>query len=167
MKTQELISIIIPLHNVEKYLNKCIQSVVNQTYENLDIILIDDGSTDRCPQICDEWAEKDLRIRTIHKTYGGVADARNVGLSAANGEYIGFVDSDDYVENTMFEHLYKVLKETNADISICDFQKITENGEIIPIESDIKREVITGTDALEKITKSGDWYYIILWNKLY
>lgn len=117
---QPLISIIVPVYNVEKYLNKCVESIVNQTYKNLEIILVDDGSTDNCPRICDEWAEKDSRIKVIHKQNGGVSSARNAGLDNAAGEYIAFVDSDDYIKNDMYEKLYNALMKYNADVSICN-----------------------------------------------
>ena len=94
----ELISVIIPIYNVEAYLDECIASVIAQTYSNLEIILVDDGSPDNCPQMCDEWAAKDSRIRVIHKENGGLSDARNAGIDIATGEYIAFVDSDDWIE---------------------------------------------------------------------
>ena len=116
-----LISIIIPVYKVEKYLEKCIQSVINQTYENLQIILVDDGSPDNCGKICVEYAKKDHRIEVIHKSNGGLSDARNKGLEIAKGEYIGFVDSDDYIESDMYEVLYNLLKQYNAYVKICNF----------------------------------------------
>ena len=97
MLNNEKISIIIPVYNVEKYIDKCIDSIVNQTYQNLEIILVDDGSPDNCPKMCDEWAKKDDRIKVIHKANGGVSSARNVGIEQAQVEYICFVDSDDYI----------------------------------------------------------------------
>ena len=100
----ELISVILPVYNVQQYLEKCIESVVNQTYKNLEIILIDDGSTDMSGKICDEFAEKDGRIKVIHSKNGGVSAARNIGLDIATGEYIGFVDSDDWIESQMYEN---------------------------------------------------------------
>lgn len=115
----DLISVIIPVYNTEKYLDKCISSVVNQTYKNLEIILIDDGSLDKCPQICDKWAESDNRIKVIHKPNGGVSSAKNLGLDTANGKYIGFVDSDDWISPTMYEELIRLIKDNNADISCC------------------------------------------------
>ena len=121
-----LISIIIPVYKVEKYLEKCIQSVINQTYENLQIILVDDGSPDNCGKICDEYAKKDHRIEVIHKSNGGLSDARNKGLEIAKGEYIGFVDSDDYIEADMYEVLYNLLKQYNADVSICNFYTVSQ-----------------------------------------
>lgn len=100
-----LFSIIIPVYNVEKYLNRCIGSLINQTYQNIEIILVDDGSKDNCPRICDEYARMDTRIKVIHKENGGLSDARNAGLIVANGEYILFVDSDDYIEKNTCEML--------------------------------------------------------------
>lgn len=104
-----MISLIIPIYKVEKYLDECITSIVNQTYKDLEIILVDDGSPDLCPQMCDEWAKKDSRIKVVHKKNGGLSSARNAGLKAAAGEYIGFVDSDDYVDETMYEDLMRVM----------------------------------------------------------
>ncbi len=123
----ELISIIIPVYKVEKYIRRCIDSVINQTYSNLEIILIDDGSPDKCPLICDEYAKKDARIRVIHKENGGISSARNVGINIAKGRYIGFVDSDDYINENMYQQLHKDITENKVDISICSFQKITES----------------------------------------
>ena len=104
-----LISIIIPVYNAEKYLKKCLDSVINQTYKNLEIILVDDGSTDKSPEICDKYAEKDSRIIVLHKENGGVSSSRNAGLDIFKGEYLSFVDSDDYVEPDYIEYLYIFL----------------------------------------------------------
>ena len=104
---QSTISVIIPVYKVEEYLEECLRSVINQTYNNLEIILVDDGSPDHCPQLCDEWSSKDSRIKVIHKENGGLSDARNAGMSIATGEYIAFVDSDDYIAPTMYEQLLK------------------------------------------------------------
>lgn len=115
------ISVIVPVYKVEKYLDKCLQSIVNQTYKNLEIILVDDGSPDSCPAMCDEWADKDRRIKVIHKENGGVSSARNAGLDAAEGEYIGFVDSDDWIEPNMYEVLISNAISCSADKTMCDF----------------------------------------------
>lgn len=104
-----MISIIIPIYKVEQYLDECVTSIINQTYKDLEIILVDDGSPDSCPQMCDEWAKKDARIKVVHKKNGGLSSARNAGLKVATGEYIGFVDSDDYVDETMYEDLMRVM----------------------------------------------------------
>ncbi len=100
------VSVVVPVYNVEKYLERCIESIRNQTLEDIEIILVDDGSPDNCPKICDGFAEKDSRIKVIHKKNGGLSSARNAGIYAATGEYIGYIDSDDYAEPDMFEILY-------------------------------------------------------------
>ena len=106
-----LISVIVPIYNRELYLEKCIESIVSQTYSNLEIILVDDGSPDNCPAICDEWAKKDSRIKVVHKENGGVASARNAGLSAATGDYVAFVDGDDFIAPEMYSVLTQYLSE--------------------------------------------------------
>lgn len=120
---QELISVIIPVYNVEKYLDRCLESVLNQTYKNLEIILVDDGSTDNSGNMCDEYVKKDQRVVVIHKKNGGASTARNVGLDCAQGQYIGFVDSDDWIKLDMYEYLYNLLHAYDADISMCLFTR--------------------------------------------
>lgn len=115
-----LISIIVPVYNVELYLDDCIESVCNQTYTNLEIIMVDDGSKDSSSSMCDNWAEKDERIIVIHKINGGLSDARNAGLDIAKGKYVMFVDSDDTLSLNIVEYLFDLIKENKADISICD-----------------------------------------------
>ena len=107
----EKISIIVPVYNVELYLEKCIESIINQTYTNIEIILVDDGATDSSGNICDLYSKKDSRIKVIHKRNGGLSDARNVGIEKAVGQYLMFVDSDDYIDKTMCEKLYNALKK--------------------------------------------------------
>ena len=107
----ELVSIIVPVYKVEKYLNRCIDSILNQTYINLEIILVDDGSPDNCGKICEEYAQKDNRVIVIHKENGGLSDARNKGLNIARGEFVSFIDSDDFIDKSMIEVLVKQLKE--------------------------------------------------------
>lgn len=113
------ISVIIPVYNVEKYLDRCVESVVNQTYKNLEIILIDDGSPDNCPKMCDEWASRDSRIRTVHRTNGGQSCARNAGLSIVTGDYVTFIDSDDWIALDMYESLHDLIIRYNADAVEC------------------------------------------------
>ena len=115
----ERISVIVPVYKVEPYLRKCLDSIVNQTYRNLEIILVDDGSPDNCGRICDEYAERDKRIRVIHQKNGGVSSARNEGLKIASGDWIGWVDSDDWIEPDMFEYLLENAKKSKADIAVC------------------------------------------------
>ena len=114
-----LISVIVPVYNAESHLNRCIKSLVEQKYTNLEIILVDDGSTDSSSLICDKWKECDQRIHVIHQHISGVAAARNAGLDYASGEYIGFVDSDDYALPDMYYRLLLNMKESNSDLSIC------------------------------------------------
>ena len=113
------ISIIVPIYNVEKYLPKCIDSIINQTLENIEIILVNDGSTDSCAEIIESYANKDNRIKVIHKKNGGQSSARNMGLDIAKGEYIGFVDSDDWLHYDMYENMYKSIKKVNSDLCVC------------------------------------------------
>lgn len=116
----EKISVIVPVYNVENYLNKCIDSIINQSYENLEIILVDDGSTDSSGYICDQYKEKDSRIIVLHKINGGLSDARNCGLEVASGDYIGFVDSDDYINRKFYEVLYEGMKKTESKVAIAN-----------------------------------------------
>lgn len=116
---KKLISVIVPVYNTGKYFNHCIESIVNQTYENLEIIIVDDGSTDGTSKDCDEWATKDSRIKVIHKENGGVSSARNMGIDNATGEYVGFVDSDDYIDLDMYEIMLNQIIENNADAARC------------------------------------------------
>ena len=113
-----MISIIIPIYKVEQYLDECVTSIINQTYKDLEIILVDDGSPDNCPQMCDKWAKKDARIKVVHKKNGGLSSARNAGLKVATGEYIGFVDSDDYVDETMYEDLIQVMMQNEKTMVV-------------------------------------------------
>lgn len=118
------ISIIVPIYKVEAYLAHCVQSILNQTYQNFELILVDDGSPDTCPILCDEYAKKYEKIKAIHKTNGGLSDARNVGMKSAKGEYITFVDSDDYIHPLYLEMLLIALKKTKADFSVVNFKKV-------------------------------------------
>lgn len=127
MKNNELITIVIPIYNVEKYISRCIDSVINQTYQNIEIILIDDGSPDNCPLICDDYQKMDKRIKVIHKENGGLSDARNVGIKNATGKYITFIDSDDYIENDYIEYLYSLIRKYHTNISICANYLIKKN----------------------------------------
>lgn len=118
MNRSELISIIVPVYKVEKYLDKCVESIVEQTYKNLEIILVDDGSPDNCPAMCDEWAKKDSRIKVIHKKNGGLSSARNAGLDGCTGDYIYFLDSDDYIADNCIEMLFNAIVSDGSDMCI-------------------------------------------------
>lgn len=143
----ELISVIVPIYNVEKYLNKCVDSLLNQTYKKLEIILVNDGSPDNCGKICDDYEKKDNRIKVIHKKNGGLSDARNVGLKNANGKYVCFIDSDDYVTEDYIEYLYNLVKTTKAEIGIVMEQKFFEQPRIYNKREKIK--LYTNKEALE------------------
>lgn len=118
-----LISVIIPVYKVEAYLTACVESVLAQTYQNFEIILVDDGSPDNCPQMCDEFAARDSRIRVIHKPNGGLSSARNAGIDGAKGEYLAFLDSDDLWTPVFLERLYRAIGETGADLAVCLFRR--------------------------------------------
>ena len=161
----DLISIIIPVYKVEKYLEKCIESVLKQTYTNLQIILVDDGSPDNCGKICDEYAKKDTRIEVIHKANGGLSDARNVGISKAKGRYIGFVDSDDYIKEDMYEILLNLIKKYDADVSICNLYDVIDGNECIRNKENGIREY-SRIDILKEILLDKN-IQSYAWNKLY
>ncbi len=127
MEKKPLISVIVPIYNVEKYLDRCIKSIVNQTYENLEIILVDDGSPDNSPKMCDEWAKKDKRIKVIHKENGGVSSARNIGIDKSRGEWITFVDADDYIEPTYAEDMLAVSNDFDTKYICCGYNKVYSN----------------------------------------
>lgn len=162
----ELITVIVPVYKVEPYICRCIDSILLQTYKNLEIILIDDGSPDRCGQICDEYANIDKRIKVIHKQNGGLSDARNTGLEISTGNYISFVDSDDWIHEKYIEKLYKILRETNSDISVCNFIETSKEN----VELDIAKEDIyefSNIEALEQITDKLGTQMVVAWGKLY
>lgn len=125
-----LVSVVLPIYNVEKYLNRCIESVVRQTYKKIEIILVDDGSPDGCPQKCDDWAKRDGRIKVVHKKNAGLGYARNTGIDNASGEYICFFDSDDYIADDTIEKAYEAVKKENADIGIFGFSTVDKNGNV-------------------------------------
>lgn len=124
----DLISIVVPVYNVENYLDRCVKSIIAQVYTNIEIILVDDGSSDNSGKICEKWKEKDKRIIVIHKKNGGLSSARNAGIEIAKGKYIAFVDSDDYISKNMYSELYRVLKQNNSDIAICGRKYVWDNG---------------------------------------
>jgi glycosyltransferase involved in cell wall biosynthesis len=158
----ELVSVIVPIYNVESYLNRCIESIVNQTYHNLEIILVDDGSPDNCPEICDQWALKDPRIIVIHKSNGGLSDARNAALEVARGDYISFVDSDDWIDQDFISSLLDKMKY--ADIVECG-TRICYQTYFEELSPSING-VIKGEDALELLFLNKEIRFTV-WNKLY
>ncbi len=163
---EPLISVIVPVYKVEVYLDKCVSSIVGQTYYNLEIILVDDGSPDNCPATCDAWAEKDSRIKVIHKTNGGLSDARNAGMAVATGEFIGFIDSDDWIEPDFFEDLYRAILENGAEAAECAAAYVTEDGTVIRLRKAAPRPVLDRKEALRRLVME-DGVYQTVWNKLY
>ena len=167
-ENMNLISVIIPVYNVEKYLEECLRSVIAQTYSHLEIILVNDGSTDSSPEICDAYAQKDSRIKVVHKVNGGLSDARNFGLRRAGGDFIAFVDSDDQLSSHFCEKLLSTLLEHEADIAECDFIKFANPEDI---DSDIKGgndniEIFNTEKALEELIKERQFKQVV-WNKMY
>lgn len=164
-----MISVIIPIYNVEAYLRRCVDSVLRQTYGELEIILVDDGSPDGCGAICDEYAEKDRRVKVIHQENRGLSGARNAGLKLASGEFVAFLDSDDYIDPDMYEKLRKVLLEQDADIAECGYRWVKKDV-TYDRENTGKVDVYTNLQALEKLY-FGDQMFgglsIVAWNKLY
>ena len=162
-----LISVIVPAYGVEQYLPRCVDSLLAQTYPNLEILLVDDGSPDRCPQICDDYAARDSRVRAIHKRNGGLSDARNAGMAAAKGEYLAFVDGDDYVDPEMYAALAQALRDTGDKLAICGFKKVRDDGTL-------RRQI--DMNFPPSLTEDEFWYQLffpfrdlgtVAWNKLY
>ena len=146
---KDLISIVVPVYNVEDYLEKCIQSILNQSYKNLEIILVDDGSPDNCPKICDKYEKLDSRIKVIHKKNGGLSDARNIGIKNAKGKYISFVDSDDYIKENFIEDMYNLLIKYDADIA-CSQMKITNKTNDDVVNENKKINIYSSLDAIKE-----------------
>lgn len=141
---QPLISVIVPVYKVEAYLDPCVESIINQTYRNLEIILVDDCSPDRCPEMCDAWAAKDSRIKVVHKKNGGASDARNAGLDVFLGDYVTFVDADDLVASDMVEVLFKGCVDNGADVSMCALQNFSENAPCLDGRNSSAEKILSG-----------------------
>lgn len=163
------ISIIVPVYNVEQYLEKCINSLLNQTYTNFEVILVDDGSTDLSGSICDKYSLLDRRVSVIHKCNGGLSSARNAGLSSSTGDFIGFVDSDDWISNDMYEYLYSLIIKSNADVVSADYFK--SDGAFSDFHNSYQEKIITGSTDILKYFFSSDIMNqnndYPVWNKLY
>ncbi|MBQ8805587.1 MAG: glycosyltransferase [Bacteroidaceae bacterium] len=168
-----LISIIIPVYNVEKYLNRCMESVVNQTLKNIEIILIDDGSPDNSPQLCDEWGRKDSRIKVVHKVNEGLGLARNTGMEVATGKYIAFIDSDDYVEPKMYEKLYTKAISNNADIVYCGYKLGLDDGTFTDKSDFNEEKTFENKNDIENLSinyfypQNGHLMMMSVWHSIY
>ena len=147
---QPLVSVVVPIYNVEKFLNRCLESIVNQSYNNIEIILVDDGSPDNCPQMCEDWVKKDSRIKAIHKENGGLGEARNTGMKAASGDYFCFIDSDDYVDRAMIEECVSVAMENKADAVFFGGDYITPDGKVVGVRNpNPPKNVFSGAEVKE------------------
>lgn len=162
-----VISVIVPIYGVEDYLRRCVDSLLSQTYENLEIILVDDGSPDGCPVICDDYAGRDKRIRVIHQKNAGLSGARNAGIGIASGEYLAFVDSDDYVAPDFIQSLYELMQETDCPIGQCRFAYVS--GEPIKSEKNRNCRIYRGMSLMEQLYGPEDeaTCFVVAWNKLY
>ena len=160
------VSVVVPIYNVEQYVGKCVDSILNQTYKDYELILVDDGSTDESGKIADEYAKLDDRIVAYHKANGGLSDARNYGLDRAGGEYVCFIDSDDWIEDDYLKELVRLMDENQADVAICDYR--SNSGDTVicqPDEEDITVE--SGIEAIDNIWSSLYSVYVVAWNKMY
>lgn len=161
----DLISVIIPVYNVEEYLCRCVDSVLDQTYRNTEILLVDDGSPDNCPAICDEYARQDARVRVLHQENKGLSGARNAGIDVAKGQWLAFVDSDDYLAPDFLERLLEACERTGSDLSVCRWEYV--RGEKIPGRGTGETRVYTGREMLANLYLPDGAYFVVAWNKLY
>lgn len=165
-----LISVIVPVYNVEKYLEICLDSILCQTYHNIEIILVNDGSTDNSRAICEKYVEKDNRVRLINQKNKGLSGARNTGINHANGDYIAFVDSDDKILNNMYEVLFNNIKKTNADISICDFMKVKDLTlkQNVDLTENLVLQIYNTDEIVSKFLRvNSTEQFFSVWNRLY
>ncbi len=161
----DLISVIIPVYKVEKYLCRCVDSVLEQTYTNMEIILVDDGSPDNCPVMCEEYARQDSRVKVIHQENAGLSGARNAGIDMAQGQWLAFVDSDDYLAADFLERLYQACVDTGSSLSVCRWEYV--RGETIPEHGTGETRVYTGREMLANLYVPDGAYFVVAWNKLY
>lgn len=163
------ISVIVGIYKTEKLLSRCIESILDQTYRNLEIILIEDGSPDRCGQICEHYRSLDQRIKVVHKRNGGISEVRNIGVELATGEYIAFVDSDDFIHNTYIEKLYMLCKKYNAQIAQCGFAKVTDTkGKPKMIDNSYEEiKIYSNKEMLYNLFNENYVCSVVVWSKLY
>lgn len=167
MREEPLVSVIVPVYKVEQYLDECMQSIVSQTYRNLEIIVVDDGSPDSCPEKCEEWAARDSRIHVVHKENGGLSSARNAGIRVMHGRYVSFVDSDDIIELDMLEIMVDDIQQQHATIVVCGSTIIDENGSPYPQPHVVATKAYTSTDALLQMLYCTNYIPNTAWGKLY
>ena len=164
-----IISIVVPIYNVEKYLPQCIDSILNQSFKDFELILVDDGSTDNCLKICEDYKKLDKRVIVIHKENGGLSSARNAGIKVSRGKYIAFIDSDDFIHKDMYKVLYNNLKNNNLDISICNYTRVNENSLLNDNESNKLSKIskYNNIEALNELYTDNRLIFTVVWNKLY
>ena len=165
--SQTLLSVIVPVYNVEQYLPECIESIINQEFRNLEIILINDGSPDRSPQICDSYAKKDRRIKVIHQANQGLSEARNIGIENATGEYVSFVDSDDIISRWMYSAMLKVAKENDLDLVSCGIIDFRDGEKIIDKNERLNYVIIDSREALSHYMYEKYDIHVISCNKIF
>ncbi|MBC5624031.1 glycosyltransferase [Clostridium sp. NSJ-49] len=161
------ISIIVPIYNVELYVERCIESILNQSLSDFDLILVDDGSTDKSGEICEGYAKKDSRIQVIHKKNGGLSSARNAGIEIAQGKYIAFVDGDDFIHKDMYKILYDKIIQNDSDIVICEFKKVYNKTDVIDTIENTKSIELNNIDALHMLYSDKGAEFTVAWNKIY
>ena len=165
---QPILSIVVPIYKVEEYLDDCINSILEQTFKEFELILVDDGSPDKCGQICDKYADKDRRIKVIHKKNGGLSSARNAGINVAKAKYIGFVDSDDIIDKNMYMNLIKLASMNDADIVCCDILKFYNYKEILEKENTMENiKIFNNIEAIRNLYNDLYLDTVVAWNKIY
>ena len=159
------LTVIVPIYNVEKYLHRCVDSILNQTFSDFELILVDDGSPDNCGAICDEYAKKDKRIKVIHKENGGLSDARNAGLDIAEGEYVSFIDGDDFIHNQTYEFMLNLMNENNAGIGCFNYQfiKTNEKENEVKYEYDEVKSKLKIIDSKNFLSNFNEYYHAVSW----
>lgn len=162
-----VVSFVVPIFNVEKYLEQCVSSILSQTYDNIEVILVDDGSTDNSGKICDNFAQKDKRVKVIHKKNGGLSSARNAGLDALTGDYVVFTDSDDYVSSDMVQTMLNKLESTDSDLIMCNFAYTDENGNVTDNFTDGNESGEYDNNQLLSTIAAGWTFGAVAWNKIY
>lgn len=162
-----MISVIVPVYNVEKYVGKCIESILQQTYTDFELILVNDGSTDKSGEICSKYSKIDKRIKLINQANGGLSSARNVGIDVCAGDYITFIDSDDYISKCMLQELYECLSDAVADIAMCSFKRVKENDVVTEKIESINPELIDSKECFRRIYTAKADEFTVAWGKLY
>ena len=166
--TEELISVIVPIYNVYEYLSCCIESILHQTYKILEIILVDDGSTDGSERICNQYANNDHRVKVIHQPNAGLASARNTGIANSNGNILSFVDSDDLISSNMINELYCLMKSKDADIVCCNYAYVDQNNNVISVHKTTASKLMElNSNQANKLLLYDDYYKCYAWNKIY